>query len=88
MLCVKNKNIYIINYTVNQMARKWGMQDGTEKCKQYKMAQKSVNHILVYILRIDFGMTLYFTVANWKRHHMENLSLASIIIYLKWIFKK
>ena len=56
-----------------------GIEDGKDKCKQYKVTQKPVNHILVYILQTDFRTTLYFNVENSKRHHMGNLSLLSAI---------
>jgi hypothetical protein len=83
-----SKHNYKLKYTVNEMSRKCGIQDRNDKCIQYKITQKPVTHILVYILQTDFCTTLYFTVENSKRHHIGSFSLASIIIYLKWILKK
>jgi len=79
MLSFKSKHNYKLKRTVNEICRKCGSQDRNDKCKQYKITKKPVNHILVYILQTDFCMTLYFTAENSKRHHMGNHSLLSSI---------
>jgi len=79
MLSFKSKHNYKFKHTVNETSRKCCIQDGNDKCKLYKMTQKPVTHILVYILQNDFCTTLYLTVENSKRRHMGNLSLLSSI---------